>query len=89
MVILYTFWDLIMSKEIRRNDPCTCGSGKKYKKCCGSPKLSSRNISIVKNGIGGLQERISGISKEGITQPPSSLSGRVITATNLPDLKID
>jgi uncharacterized protein len=19
-----------------RNDPCTCGSGKKYKKCCGS-----------------------------------------------------
>nr|WP_307776250.1 YchJ family metal-binding protein [uncultured Cetobacterium sp.] len=24
-------------KEVRigRNDPCTCGSGKKYKKCCG------------------------------------------------------
>jgi len=21
--------------EIGRNDPCTCGSGKKYKKCCG------------------------------------------------------
>ncbi len=21
-----------------RNDPCTCGSGKKYKKCCGAPK---------------------------------------------------
>lgn len=21
-------------KEIRRNDPCNCGSGKKYKKCC-------------------------------------------------------
>lgn len=20
--------------EIGRNDPCTCGSGKKYKKCC-------------------------------------------------------
>jgi uncharacterized protein YecA (UPF0149 family) len=20
-----------------RNDPCPCGSGKKYKKCCGSP----------------------------------------------------
>ncbi|MEE4112156.1 MAG: SEC-C metal-binding domain-containing protein [Desulfobacteraceae bacterium] len=19
-----------------RNDPCTCGSGKKYKKCCGA-----------------------------------------------------
>jgi hypothetical protein len=21
-------------KEIGRNDPCPCGSGKKYKKCC-------------------------------------------------------
>ena len=20
-----------------RNDPCSCGSGKKYKKCCGRP----------------------------------------------------
>lgn len=23
-----------MSKKIGRNDPCHCGSGKKYKKCC-------------------------------------------------------
>ena len=23
--------------KIGRNDPCPCGSGKKYKKCCGSP----------------------------------------------------
>jgi preprotein translocase subunit SecA len=23
-------------KKIGRNDPCSCGSGKKYKKCCGS-----------------------------------------------------
>lgn len=22
--------------KIGRNDPCTCGSGKKYKKCCGT-----------------------------------------------------
>jgi preprotein translocase subunit SecA len=22
------------SKKIKRNDPCPCGSGKKYKKCC-------------------------------------------------------
>lgn len=25
----------ITSTSIGRNDPCTCGSGKKYKKCCG------------------------------------------------------
>lgn len=23
-----------MVKKIRRNEPCPCGSGKKYKKCC-------------------------------------------------------
>ncbi|EHN68754.1 anaerobic sulfatase maturase [Aliivibrio fischeri] len=26
---------LIINKNIRRNDPCFCNSGKKYKKCCG------------------------------------------------------
>ena len=25
-------------KKIGRNDPCPCGSGKKYKKCCGANK---------------------------------------------------
>ena len=23
-----------MTRKIKRNDPCHCGSGKKYKKCC-------------------------------------------------------
>ena len=23
-----------VSKKVGRNDPCPCGSGKKYKKCC-------------------------------------------------------
>ena len=23
-----------MSRFVRRNDPCPCGSGKKHKKCC-------------------------------------------------------
>lgn len=25
---------LIKKTKVGRNDPCTCGSGKKYKKCC-------------------------------------------------------
>jgi hypothetical protein len=25
-----------MSEKIGRNEPCSCGSGMKYKKCCGS-----------------------------------------------------
>ena len=26
----------VSSKKANRNDPCPCGSGKKYKKCCGA-----------------------------------------------------
>ena len=26
---------VVVGKKIGRNDPCPCGSGKKYKKCCG------------------------------------------------------
>ena len=26
------------SDKIGPNDPCPCGSGKKYKKCCGDPR---------------------------------------------------
>ena len=28
----------IHTKKIGRNDPCPCGSGKKYKYCCGKSK---------------------------------------------------
>lgn len=27
-----------ISREVRRNDPCPCGSGKKAKNCCGAGK---------------------------------------------------
>jgi len=27
------------SKKIQRNDPCPCGSGKKYKQCCGKGRV--------------------------------------------------
>ncbi len=26
---------VVAENKIGRNDPCSCGSGKKYKKCCG------------------------------------------------------
>ena len=29
---------IVKNKESGRNDPCPCGSGKKYKKCCGANK---------------------------------------------------
>lgn len=27
---------VVVGEKVGRNDPCTCGSGKKYKKCCGA-----------------------------------------------------
>lgn len=27
---------VVGEKKVGRNEPCPCGSGKKYKKCCGS-----------------------------------------------------
>jgi hypothetical protein len=27
---------VVKDKKVGRNDPCPCGSGKKYKKCCGA-----------------------------------------------------
>ena len=32
-----------VSKKVGRNDPCPCGSGKKYKKCCGANDNSADN----------------------------------------------
>jgi SWIM/SEC-C metal-binding protein len=31
----------IQSTKIERNTPCPCGSGKKYKKCCGANTLEA------------------------------------------------
>ena len=32
-----------VSKKVGRNDPCPCGSGKKYKKCCGLNETADRD----------------------------------------------
>lgn len=29
-----TLKEVIITNNVGRNDPCPCGSGKKYKKCC-------------------------------------------------------
>lgn len=34
-ILLNPIKTLIAEKKTGRNEPCPCGSGKKYKKCCG------------------------------------------------------
>jgi hypothetical protein len=35
-----------MSSQTGRSDPCACGSGKKYKDCCGTPKLEVASVRV-------------------------------------------
>lgn len=44
-----------MVEQVGRNDPCPCGSGKKYKKCCGLPGMKKHTVSVIKEGA---QERL-------------------------------
>jgi len=41
-----------MAEKVNRNDPCPCGSGKKYKKCCWSKDREPRKLSatLLKGG---------------------------------------
>jgi len=34
---------VVKGTRVGRNDPCPCGSGKKYKKCCGQNETSDKN----------------------------------------------
>lgn len=37
--------------KVGRNEPCPCGSGKKYKKCCGNNKSTANSSAIVKEEL--------------------------------------
>ena len=34
-ILLHPLKSRVVEKKVGRNEPCPCGSGKKYKKCCG------------------------------------------------------
>lgn len=46
-----------MNEKVSRNDPCPCGSGKKFKKCCGANEAISITH-IIESEIDDLQKRI-------------------------------
>ncbi len=62
-----------MSEKIGRNDPCPCGSGKKYKQCCLAKK---------KMGLKGMN--VKWLSKPQDKTPPNLLErtfGKAIEGT--------
>lgn len=35
-----------MTKKVRPNEPCPCGSGRKFKKCCGGPGAKAASVGL-------------------------------------------
>ncbi|MCP5506077.1 MAG: SEC-C domain-containing protein [Chlamydiales bacterium] len=70
-------------KEVGRNDPCPCGSGKKYKKCCAQKSSMERrtftqiNTSEIQSKIGKIAGALSQINQEKASEEPKSLKEKM------------
>ncbi|MDN3508975.1 MAG: SEC-C metal-binding domain-containing protein [Candidatus Neptunochlamydia sp.] len=62
-------------KEAGRNDPCPCGSGKKYKKCCAQKSSMERRsfTAIDPSSFQSIMSRITGmVSKTLLDNTPAT-----------------
>lgn len=67
-----------MSPKVGRNDPCPCGSGKKYKKCCELKESKKFEATVLKAGSEASKtQKLFGRVSQASTQPPESLSQRI------------
>lgn len=70
-------------KEVGRNDPCPCGSGKKYKKCCVQKSQMERrtfsqlNTSEIQSKIGRIAGALSRINQENTPEEPKPLKEKM------------
>lgn len=55
--------------KVGRNDPCPCGSGKKYKKCCGqkSPMQRRTFANLTPGNAKDSMSKISGMVSQNLT----------------------
>lgn len=63
-----------MSDTVARNEPCPCGSGKKYKRCCGvdaAPKLGVPKQAVSENPD--VQEFLSKVPQDTMAQMQDAL----------------
>ena len=67
-----------MTEKIGRNDPCPCGSGKKYKQCC-----------FLKKGGAGVARKLSAVwvnkpAKEGVNLMERTFGSAISESASLP-----
>jgi hypothetical protein len=61
-----------MTQKVGRNDPCPCGSGKKYKKCCEEKAQKKQFQAQV---LTGSTDKLSSFFKRSMTPVPPSEPG--------------
>jgi len=72
-----------MNSKIKRNDPCPCGSGKKYKRCCMTTNMALQNLEFIAPSLA--IKKCSWCHK--IIEPNEELFG--LKAKAAPELDID
>jgi SEC-C motif len=51
--------------KIGRNDPCPCGSGKKYKKCHGNPSITPPPLASFDDALATVHDELLGLEEQG------------------------
>lgn len=70
-------------KEVSRNDPCPCGSGKKFKKCCAQKSSMERrtfsaiDTSSAMSSMSRITGMISKTLRENTPEEPEGLENKV------------
>ncbi len=66
-------------KEVGRNDPCPCGSGKKYKKCCAQKSLMQRRVfhQIESSQAESSIQRVTGVLSQAFRNDPPQSADKV------------
>ena len=64
-------------KKIGRNDPCSCGSGKKYKKCCEAKESAAKKLTAHK------------IESEDLSRKATDVSGLFQKFSFFPPAKVE
>jgi hypothetical protein len=68
-------------KKVGRNEPCPCGSGKKYKKCHGGSNKNLPSMSLKKEELSFLNKKIEELGAEQIQREKQQGKGRPIIST--------
>jgi SEC-C motif len=73
-----------MKKKIGRNEPCPCGSGKKFKKCCESKMIGKKYMAHKIEKVDNTSNKISSLST---IIPPSVPQPKPVITSSEPQPK--